>query len=161
MAERKVDVAIIGAGTAGLAYRRVREHAERLLLIEGGPHGATCVPVGCMPSKLLMSGRAARSARTVLAAAVAVVAVQAPLRAGVALTERQFDDPFAYCAAVGTIDPPDARYTGPALPEAVARGLQAALGLPARSRGEPLPGDWTWRCMDGEVYACAVGANLP
>jgi dihydrolipoamide dehydrogenase len=56
MAEQKVDVAIIGAGTAGLAaYRRVREHTERLVLIEGGPHGTTCARVGCMPSKLLIA----------------------------------------------------------------------------------------------------------
>ena len=56
MAERKVDVAIIGAGTAGLAaYRRVREHTDRLVLIEGGRHGTTCARVGCMPSKLLIA----------------------------------------------------------------------------------------------------------
>jgi dihydrolipoamide dehydrogenase len=56
MAEHKVDVAIIGAGTAGLAaYRRVREHTERLVLIEVGPHGTTCARVGCMPSKLLIA----------------------------------------------------------------------------------------------------------
>jgi dihydrolipoamide dehydrogenase len=54
--EQKVDVAIIGAGTAGLAaYRRVRGHTERLVLIEGGPHGTTCARVGCMPSKLLIA----------------------------------------------------------------------------------------------------------
>jgi dihydrolipoamide dehydrogenase len=56
MAERKVDVAIIGAGTAGLAaYRRARDHTERLVLIEGGPGGTTCARVGCMPSKLLIA----------------------------------------------------------------------------------------------------------
>ena len=56
MADRKVDVAIIGAGTAGLAaYRRVSEHTDRLVLIEGGPHGTTCARVGCMPSKLLIA----------------------------------------------------------------------------------------------------------
>ena len=60
MAERKVEVAIIGAGTAGLAaYRRVREHTERLVLIEVGPHGTTCARVGCMPSKLLIAAEAA------------------------------------------------------------------------------------------------------
>ena len=38
MAERKVDVAIIGAGTAGLAaYREAREYTDRVVLIEGGP----------------------------------------------------------------------------------------------------------------------------
>jgi hypothetical protein len=163
MAERKVDVAVIGAGTAGLAaYRRVREHTERLVLIEAGPHGTTCAQVGCMPSKLRMSGRAARLARAVLAAAAAlVVTVQAPLRAGVALTAGHFDDPFAYCAAVGTIDAPDARYTGPALPQAVARGLKAALDLAAQAPLEPLLRNSIWRCMDDKLYACTIGANLP
>jgi hypothetical protein len=33
-----------------------------------------------------------------------------------------FTDPFAYCAAVGTVDAPDSRYTGPKVPEAVAQG---------------------------------------
>jgi len=56
MAERSVDVAIIGAGTAGLAaYRKVRDHTDRVVLIEGGPYGTTCARVGCMPSKLLIA----------------------------------------------------------------------------------------------------------
>ena len=68
MAEREVDVAIIGAGTAGLAaYRKVREHTERVVLIEGGPHGTTCARVGCMPSKLLIA--AAEAAHAVREAA--------------------------------------------------------------------------------------------
>ena len=63
MAEREVDVAIIGAGTAGLAaYRKVREHTERVVLIEGGPHGTTCARVGCMPSKLLIAAAEAAHA---------------------------------------------------------------------------------------------------
>ena len=61
MAERKVEVAIIGAGTAGLAaYRMVREHTDRLVLIEQGPGGTTCARVGCMPSKLLIAAADAR-----------------------------------------------------------------------------------------------------
>jgi dihydrolipoamide dehydrogenase len=56
MPQREVDVAIIGAGTAGLAaYRRARDHTERLVVIEGGPGGTTCARVGCMPSKLLIA----------------------------------------------------------------------------------------------------------
>lgn len=52
----KVDVAVIGAGTAGLtAYRSAREHAGRVLLIDPGPLGTTCARVGCMPSKLLIA----------------------------------------------------------------------------------------------------------
>src|SRR5262245_18079544 len=47
-----VDVAIIGAGTAGLTARReVTKHGASVVLIEGGPYGTTCARVGCMPSK--------------------------------------------------------------------------------------------------------------
>lgn len=52
----KVEVAIIGAGTAGLAaYREAAKHSDSVVLIEGGPHGTTCARVGCMPSKLLIA----------------------------------------------------------------------------------------------------------
>ncbi|MFC0135802.1 dihydrolipoyl dehydrogenase [Massilia eurypsychrophila] len=51
-----VDVAIIGAGTAGLsAYRSAVAQGARTVLIEGGPYGTTCARVGCMPSKLLIA----------------------------------------------------------------------------------------------------------
>lgn len=56
MEKRNVDVAIIGAGTAGMvAYQAARAHTDRLLLIEGGEYGTTCARVGCMPSKLLIA----------------------------------------------------------------------------------------------------------
>ena len=52
----RADVAIIGAGTAGLAaYRAARVAGATAMLIEGGPHGTTCARVGCMPSKLLIA----------------------------------------------------------------------------------------------------------
>jgi hypothetical protein len=72
-----------------------------------------------------------------------------------------FTDPFAYCAAVGTIDAPDASYSGPKVPEAVAQGLRKAFGLSAAAPLEPFLHNTFWRCMDGVVYACTVGANLP
>jgi hypothetical protein len=72
-----------------------------------------------------------------------------------------FTDPFAYCAAVGTVDAPDARYTGPRVPDAVARGLKRAFGAPANAPLESFLQNTFWRCMDGRVYACTVGANLP
>ena len=51
-----VDVAVIGAGTAGLAaYRAAVASGRRTILIEGGPYGTTCARVGCMPSKLLIA----------------------------------------------------------------------------------------------------------
>jgi dihydrolipoamide dehydrogenase len=63
MAERKVEVAIIGAGTAGLAaHREARRYTDRLVLIEGGAYGTTCARVGCMPSKLLIAAAEAAHA---------------------------------------------------------------------------------------------------
>lgn len=56
MNKRKVDIAIIGTGTAGLtAYGAARKHTDSLVLIEGGTYGTTCARVGCMPSKLLIA----------------------------------------------------------------------------------------------------------
>ncbi len=60
-----VDVAVIGAGTAGMAaYRAVRKHGKKAVIIEAGPYGTTCARVGCMPSKLLVAAaEAAHHAR--------------------------------------------------------------------------------------------------
>lgn len=50
--QRDVDVAIIGAGTAGLsALSQVRKATDNVVLINGGELGTTCARVGCMPSK--------------------------------------------------------------------------------------------------------------
>src|SRR5258705_12577804 len=63
METRKVDVAVIGAGTAGLAaYRAAKAAGATTLLIEGGPYGTTCARVGCMPSKLLIAAAEAAHA---------------------------------------------------------------------------------------------------
>ncbi len=77
-------------------------------------------------------------------------------------TYNAFSDPFGYCAAVGTIDSPDARYMGPAVPDSVIDGFKKAAGL----QGSTEPVDMfrhstIWRCMQGRVYACNYGANLP
>jgi dihydrolipoamide dehydrogenase len=53
---RNVDVAVIGAGSAGLvAFGQVRKHTDSVVLIEDGEYGTTCARVGCMPSKLLIA----------------------------------------------------------------------------------------------------------
>jgi dihydrolipoamide dehydrogenase len=50
------DVAIIGAGTAGLAAERAaRKAGAKTLLIDDRFAGTTCASVGCMPSKLLIA----------------------------------------------------------------------------------------------------------
>lgn len=71
-----------------------------------------------------------------------------------------YADPFAYCAAVGTVDAPDQRYTGEELPDVIAEGIRAAFNaedvdLEVFQRGT------VWRCLDNKVYACNVGANIP
>lgn len=56
MSLKKVDVAVIGGGTAGLAARRAAEKAgASTVLIDPGPLGTTCARSGCMPSKLLIA----------------------------------------------------------------------------------------------------------
>ena len=55
MKEREVDVAIIGAGSAGLyALGQVRRSGKSFVLINGGELGTTCARVGCMPSKAIV-----------------------------------------------------------------------------------------------------------
>src|SRR5438552_533944 len=58
-----VDVAVIGAGTAGLAaYRAARAAGASAVIIEAGAYGTTCARVGCMPSKLLIAAAEAAHA---------------------------------------------------------------------------------------------------
>ncbi len=52
---RKVRIAILGAGTAGLtALKEAQRYTDEVLLINDGPYGTTCARVGCMPSKALI-----------------------------------------------------------------------------------------------------------
>jgi hypothetical protein len=90
-----------------------------------------------------------------LLAACAASAAEMQPAAGAAYT-----DPFAYCAAAGDADEPDARYVGEPLPERLRHAL-AAAGLVGAD--QPIePGESLfWRCMDGKLYACNVGANIP
>ncbi len=62
----RCDVAVIGAGTAGLAAERAaRANGASTLLIDPHFNGTTCANVGCMPSKLLIAAsHAAHAARS-------------------------------------------------------------------------------------------------
>ncbi len=52
---REVDVAILGAGSAGLfALSQVKRETSNYVLIDGGELGTSCARVGCMPSKVLI-----------------------------------------------------------------------------------------------------------
>jgi hypothetical protein len=95
-----------------------------------------------------------------IAVFLALALVIAGLAACGTSAPESYTDPFAYCAAVGTVDAQGATYTGVQVPESVALGLQKALNAPDTPLSVLESGS-SWRCMDGNVYACFVGANLP
>jgi len=70
-------------------------------------------------------------------------------------------DPFAYCAAVGNADAPAAPYAGPAIPEALIAGVRRTFDMAPDAPEEWVTRGLSWRCMDGQVYGCHAGANLP
>lgn len=52
---KNVNIAIIGAGTAGLSARRqLVKETDDYLVFDDGQLGTTCARVGCMPSKVLI-----------------------------------------------------------------------------------------------------------
>lgn len=71
-----------------------------------------------------------------------------------------YSDPFDYCAAVGTIDAADERYNGPAMPDSIIQGL-IQQGIVSTDAPPEFQKNAVWRCMDGQVWACHFGANLP
>jgi hypothetical protein len=76
--------------------------------------------------------------------------------------QKTYSDPFTYCAAVGTVDIPDARYTGPQINDEIVNGYKIAAGLENSSEPMEIFKKTTiWRCMDNLVYVCNFGANLP
>lgn len=96
-----------------------------------------------------------------LIAAITLLALLITACSGGSRTGGTYSDPFEYCTAVGTIDQPDRRYTGPKTPVAIARGLQKAFGTSPSESLQPFLRNTYWRCMNGKVYACNVGANIP
>lgn len=66
-------------------------------------------------------------------------------------------DPFAYCSAIGSIDRPPGGSSP--VPLALKPFLSRALGLSADA--EFRPERFYWRCMNGIVFVCAIGANIP
>jgi hypothetical protein len=75
-----------------------------------------------------------------------------------------FDDPFAYCAAAGTIDRPDSRYIGPHQTREMVIGFARAAEVPPTSSlwsgTNPGPA-LAWRCANGALMVCSYGANIP
>lgn len=69
-----------------------------------------------------------------------------PTRLAAVPAPDSYDDPSAYCRAVGTIDYVDNRYAGPAVTPEIANALLIPAGSP-RDRVR-------WRCFEGAVLAC-------
>ncbi|MDF1614377.1 dihydrolipoyl dehydrogenase [Desulfurivibrio dismutans] len=60
--QKKVDVVIIGAGSAGLsAVSEVKKKTDNFVLINQGHYGTSCARIACMPTKALVE--AARACR--------------------------------------------------------------------------------------------------
>ena len=87
----RCDVAVIGAGTAGLAAERAaRASGASTLLIDPEYRGTTCAAVGCMPSKLLIA--AAHAAHAASSAAMFGVNVGQVTIDGKAVMQRVRDE---------------------------------------------------------------------
>jgi len=82
--------------------------------------------------------------------------------AATATAPQTFTDPFSYCAAVGTIDQPDARFTGPKITDQIIKAYLKAAEIDFSGEYPESFKEMTiWRCMDHKVYVCNFGANLP
>lgn len=120
MDDLTADVAVIGAGTAGLAAERAaRKAGATTLLIDNGFSGTTCAQVGCMPSKLLIAAaEAAHNAKRAF-----IFGIACPVKIdGVAVMSRVRKERDAFVeATLKSINdiPPDihidarARFAGP------------------------------------------------
>ncbi len=69
-------------------------------------------------------------------------------------------NPFDYCASVGTEDQPAIETEDGKLPPEIIQGMVDQNVISADAPDAILQGAF-WRCMDGNVYVCVVGANLP
>lgn len=71
-----------------------------------------------------------------------------------------YSDPFAYCEAVGSVDAPDASYTGEAMPDVIVQAM-IQKGIVTADAPKEIQQNAVWRCMDNKVLACHFGANIP
>ncbi|QUS35260.1 dihydrolipoyl dehydrogenase [Falsirhodobacter algicola] len=120
MTELDCDVAVIGAGTAGLAAERhARQAGARTVIIDPAWAGTTCALVGCMPSKLLI---AAGGAAHAVSSAARFGIEATPMIHGEAVMQRvqRLRDDFVNSTRKSFDDIPEsariaatARFTGP------------------------------------------------
>ena len=150
------DVAVIGAGTAGLAAERAaRRNGASTLLIDPHFNGTTCANVGCMPSKLLIA--AAKQAERVRRSDLFGIRVDGLQVDGAAVLQRVRDERDRFAALtrqqIEALDPATrvtgrARFAGPTTLElddgrriearaiVIATGSSPALPPPFKALGD-------------------------
>jgi hypothetical protein len=75
--------------------------------------------------------------------------------------DKPFTDAVAYCQAVGAADAPDARYTGPVVPDWMVSALYTNDEIKAQKKAKvDSARAIVWRCMGGNVWGCVQG-NSP
>jgi len=91
----------------------------------------------------------------------AMTATLIVMSAAKAETPAAANDPVAYCKAVGTIDAPDTKYKGPAVPDwMVAKAYPPEAIKAQKSAGMNPAKTIVWRCASGAVLMCVQG-NSP
>lgn len=119
--------------------------------------------IGCLLGGVILGGvYVRRSAETRVPEAVRATASATAAPATATSGATASNDPWDYCAAIGVVDRPDAKYLGDGTRTVIQDALAVAERLPQRfadpaSRRVAIP----WRCMGGGVWACDPGANLP
>jgi len=103
-------------------------------------------PALAAPTVTALSAPAATTTPDTAIAPLGSEPTTGPARVAAAAPPETYDDPFAYCRAVGTIDYVDNRYSGPATVAAMTNALLIPAGS-ARDRVR-------WRCFEGAVLAC-------
>ncbi len=155
------DLVVVGSGSAGVAAAlEARGRGARVLLVEAGPLGGTCVNVGCVPSKtLLRAGEAAQRARRATFPGVEPQGVRVDFEAVAAardrLVERLQKEKYADVIEAAGVQriPGRARFVGPGTLEVEGRRLTArgyVLATGAAPWLPPIPGlkeshPWTYR----------------
>lgn len=150
-AELRVDVAILGAGTAGLkALREVAAATDNFVVIDPGPLGTLCARAGCMPSKALLQIAADYHRRRVFAGHGITGADGLGIDVGRAFTAvRRLRDGFVESVLDGTIaDCSDrlikapASFLEPQLLQAGETRIRAGSVIIATGSHPTVPGPW-------------------
>jgi len=161
---KSYDVAIIGAGSAGLsALRVVRKQTDNYVLINHGSYGTTCARVGCMPSKALIEAANAFHLRNTLDAFGVSGAENLTVDIPAVLKRvRRFRDGFVAGMLKLTDEVKDHRITGrarflePQLLQVDDRRVHAKKIIIATGSRPVVPGEWAafapWMLTSDDLF---------